>query len=50
MGIRSEHGKVVVVSLGHGAIGLVVDATRETLRVDPGLIDPAPTLLTRGSW
>jgi purine-binding chemotaxis protein CheW len=48
-GQRSEHGKVVVVSLGHGAIGLVVDATRETLRVDPGLIDPAPTLLTRGA-
>jgi purine-binding chemotaxis protein CheW len=48
-GLRSEHGKVVVVSLGHGAIGLVVDATRQTLRVDPGLIDPAPTLLTRGA-
>jgi purine-binding chemotaxis protein CheW len=48
-GQRSERGKVVVVSLGHGAVGLVVDATRETLRVDPGLIDPAPTLLTRGA-
>jgi purine-binding chemotaxis protein CheW len=39
----------VVVSLGHGAIGLVVDATREILRVDPELIDPAPALLTRGA-
>jgi purine-binding chemotaxis protein CheW len=48
-GQRSERGKVVVASLGHGAIGLVVDATREILRVDPGLIEPAPTLLTRGS-
>lgn len=48
-GQRSERGKVVVVSLGHGAVGLVVDATREILRVDPGLIDPAPTLLTRGA-
>jgi purine-binding chemotaxis protein CheW len=48
-GQRSERGKVVVVSLGHGAVGLVVDATREILHVDPGLIDPAPTLLTRGS-
>jgi purine-binding chemotaxis protein CheW len=46
---RSEHGKVVVVSLGHAAVGLVVDGTREILRVDPGLIDPAPTLLTRGA-
>jgi purine-binding chemotaxis protein CheW len=35
-GQRSERGKVVVVSLGHGAVGLVVDATREILRVDPG--------------
>ena len=48
-GQRSERGKVVVVSLGHGAVGLVVDTTREILRVDPGLIDPAPTLLTRGA-
>jgi len=48
-GQRSERGKVVVVSLGHGAVGLVVDATREILHVDPWLIDPAPTLLTRGS-
>jgi purine-binding chemotaxis protein CheW len=48
-GQRSERGKVVVVPLGHGSIGLVVDATREILRVDPGLIDPAPTLLTRGA-
>ena len=35
--------------MGHGAVGLVVDATREILRVDPELIDPAPTLLTRGA-
>jgi purine-binding chemotaxis protein CheW len=48
-GQRSERSKVVVVSLGHGAIGLVVDATQEILRVDPSLIDPAPTLLTRGT-
>ena len=27
----------------------MVDGTREILRVDPGLIDPAPTLLTRGA-
>jgi purine-binding chemotaxis protein CheW len=41
-------GKVVVVSLGDGAVGVVVDATREILRVDPDIIDPAPALLTRG--
>lgn len=47
-GGQGPHGKVVVVSLGGGAVGLVVDATREILRVDPGIVDPAPTLLTRG--
>ena len=41
-------GKVVVVSLGEGAVGVVVDATREILRVDPNIIESAPALLTRG--
>ena len=45
---RGPRGKVVVVSLGEGAVGVVVDATREILRVDPGIIEPAPALLTRG--
>ena len=54
LGLPSERqsngsSKVVVVSLGHGAVGLTVDGTREILRVDPRLIDPAPTLLTRGA-
>jgi len=40
---------VVVLSLGSGAVGLVADRTREILRVDPGSIDPAPALLTRGA-
>jgi purine-binding chemotaxis protein CheW len=47
-GGRGPRGKVVVVSLGDGAVGLVVDATREILRVDPNIIEPAPALLTRG--
>jgi purine-binding chemotaxis protein CheW len=45
---HGPRGKVVVVSLGEGAVGLVVDATREILRIDPKIIDPAPTLLIRG--
>jgi purine-binding chemotaxis protein CheW len=45
---HGPRGKVVVVSLGDGAVGLVVDATREILRVDPDIIEPAPALLTRG--
>src|SRR6478752_2918844 len=34
--------------MGSGAVGVVADRTREILRIDPGLIDPAPALLTRG--
>ena len=47
-GQHGQRGKVVVVSIGEGAVGVVVDATREILRVDPEIIDPAPALLTRG--
>ena len=43
-----QRGKVVVISIGEGAIGLVVDATREILRLDPDIVDPAPALLVRG--
>jgi purine-binding chemotaxis protein CheW len=46
---REERGKVVVLSMGSGAVGMVADRTREIIRVDPGLIDPAPALLTRGA-
>ena len=46
---RTERGKVVVLPIGSGAVGIVVDRTREILRVDPHLIDPAPALLTRGA-
>lgn len=45
---HGPRGKIVVVSLGAGAVGVVVDATREILRVDPDIIEPAPALLTRG--
>ena len=45
---QGPRGKVVVMSIGEGAVGIVIDATREILRLDPDLIDPAPTLLTRG--
>jgi purine-binding chemotaxis protein CheW len=45
---RDEPGKVMVVSMGKDAVGVVADRTREILRVDPAVIDPAPALLTRG--
>ena len=46
---RDERGKVVVLSMGSGTVGMVADRTREILHVAPGLIDPAPALLTRGA-
>lgn len=45
---RGEPGKVVVLPMGAGAVGVVADRTREILHVDPSAIDPAPSLLTRG--
>jgi purine-binding chemotaxis protein CheW len=45
---RDQRGKVVVLSLGGGVVGVVVDATREILRVGADAIDAAPALLTRG--
>jgi len=45
---RDESSKVVVLSMGQNLIGVVADRTREILRVDRGVIDPAPALLTRG--
>ena len=41
--------KVIVVSIGNASVGVVADRTREILRIDPGLIDPTPALLTRGA-
>ena len=45
---HGPRGKVVVMSIGEGTVGIVIDATREILRLDPDMVDPAPTLLTRG--
>jgi purine-binding chemotaxis protein CheW len=47
-GERQLRSKIVVVSLGNGVVGVVADATREILRINPDNIDPAPALLTRG--
>jgi purine-binding chemotaxis protein CheW len=46
---REQRGKVLVMPMGSGAVGMVADRTREILRVDPTVIDPAPPLLTRGA-
>jgi purine-binding chemotaxis protein CheW len=47
-GRLDQPGKVVVVSMGDGVVGVVADSTREILRVDPDMVDPAPALLNRG--
>ena len=48
VGELQQHSKIVVVELGNGVVGVVADATREILRIDQDIIDPAPALLTRG--
>jgi purine-binding chemotaxis protein CheW len=47
-GQLEQRGKVVVVSMGDGVVGVVADSTREILHVDPDMVDPAPALLNRG--
>lgn len=47
-GQLERRGKVVVVSMGDGVVGVVADSTREILHVDPDMVDPAPALLNRG--
>jgi purine-binding chemotaxis protein CheW len=46
---RTARGKVVVLAMGSGSIGIVTDNTKEILRITPDVIDPAPALLTRGA-
>jgi purine-binding chemotaxis protein CheW len=45
---QDEPGKVLVLPIGQGVVGVVADRTREILHVDPTTVDPAPPLLTRG--
>lgn len=48
-GAAQQRPRVVVVRAGHGAapVGVVVDAVREILRVESGLIGAVPPLLAR---
>lgn len=40
-----EHGRIVVVALGSGSVGIIMDTVKEVLRVSRALIDPVPPLL-----
>jgi purine-binding chemotaxis protein CheW len=48
-GDQGGRSKVLVLSVGKNWIGVVADRTRDIVRVDPVMIDPAPPLLTRGA-
>jgi purine-binding chemotaxis protein CheW len=42
-----EHSRIVVVSLGTGAVGIVMDCVNEVLRVPKSAVDVMPKLLSR---
>jgi purine-binding chemotaxis protein CheW len=42
-----EHSRIVVVSLGSAAVGIVMDSVNEVLRVAKADVDPMPGLLAR---
>ena len=46
---HDERPRVIVVSYGRTAVGLVADSTREILAADASLVDPVPAMLTRGT-
>ena len=43
-----EHSRIVVVSLGSGSVGIIMDTVKEVLRVSQTLVDPVPALLSDG--
>jgi purine-binding chemotaxis protein CheW len=45
----SSRSRVVVARVGEGLVGLVTDGMKEILRVPSSVIDPVPTVLTRGA-
>lgn len=44
-----EQSRIVVVSLGSGSVGIVMDTVKEVLRVSRTLVDPVPALLAGGA-
>ncbi len=43
----SEHNRIVVISVGDQAVGVVTDTVNEVLRVNAALVEPMPSLLSR---
>ncbi len=52
LGLRAtgdaRRARVVVIRIGEGLVGLATDGMKEILRISPDMIDPVPTILTRG--
>jgi purine-binding chemotaxis protein CheW len=44
-----EHSRIVVISVGNAAVGVVMDTVNEVLRVSKDFVDPIPHMLTRGT-
>jgi purine-binding chemotaxis protein CheW len=42
-----EHSRIVVISVGNAAVGVVMDTVNEVLRVSKDYVDPIPNMLTR---
>jgi len=43
----AEAGRIVIMRLGRGQVGVVVDGMKEIIRVAPDALDPVPPVLTR---
>ncbi|MBM6579573.1 chemotaxis protein CheW [Microvirga sp. BT689] len=45
---KNDRSRIVVARIGLGVVGLAIDGMREILRIPSHMIDPVPTILTRG--
>jgi len=42
---RSEHSRIVVVEVHGRVLGFIVDRVHEVLRIDRGIVEPAPQMV-----
>lgn len=43
---RSEQSRIIVVEVKDRVIGFMVDRVHEVLRIDPGIVDPLPSMIS----
>jgi|GEM_PF-24210 len=46
---EDDHSRIVVISVGSAAVGVVMDTVNEVLRVSKDCVDPIPNMLTRNA-